>query len=107
MEMKYKEYTASLENFNERIAVTEARENFGELVDRTYYSKDRLVLTKHGKPYAGLVCEEDLLRLEIFDQIINGEMMDEYSSVPSNRGVSLDRLNAEYTDSPKKNGTGG
>jgi prevent-host-death family protein len=41
-----------------------ARANFSELVNRAAYAKERVVLTRHGKPVAVMVSLEDLEALE-------------------------------------------
>ena len=41
-----------------------ARANFSELVSRAAYGKERVVLTRHGKPVAAVIPLEDLEALE-------------------------------------------
>ncbi|OFE18344.1 hypothetical protein BA895_11945 [Humibacillus sp. DSM 29435] len=45
---------------NEEIPVTEARSQFSELVNRVGFGKERIVLTRHGKPLVALVPAEML-----------------------------------------------
>jgi prevent-host-death family protein len=47
------------------IAVKEARENFGELINKTAYGKERFIITRNKKPSAALISIEDLKILEI------------------------------------------
>ena len=50
----------------ETVSVTDAREGFGELIDRVHYTKSRTAVTKHGKRIAAIVPFEDLeLLLEL------------------------------------------
>ena len=42
------------------IPVTEARAQFSELVNRVGYGKERIVLTRHGRPLVALVPASDL-----------------------------------------------
>jgi prevent-host-death family protein len=50
------------------IAVTQAREDLADLVNRVAYGSERIVLTRHGKPVAALVSREDLALLERHDR---------------------------------------
>lgn len=43
---------------NEEIPVTEARAQFSELINRVAYGKDRITLTRHGKPLVVLLPAE-------------------------------------------------
>ncbi len=45
---------------DEQIPVTEARSQFSELVNRVGFGKERIVLTRHGKPLVALVPAEML-----------------------------------------------
>jgi prevent-host-death family protein len=49
------------------IAVTQAREELAELVNRVAYGHERIVLTRHGRPVAALVSQDDLAVLEQHD----------------------------------------
>jgi prevent-host-death family protein len=46
------------------IPVTQAREELAELINRVAYGHERIVLTRHSKPVAGIVPPEDLAWLE-------------------------------------------
>ncbi len=46
------------------IPVTQARDELAELLNRVAYAHERIILTRHGKPVAGLVPPEDLAWLE-------------------------------------------
>ena len=46
------------------IPVTQARDELAELVNRVAYGHERIVLTRHAKPVAGIVPAEDLAWLE-------------------------------------------
>ena len=46
------------------IPVTEARAQFSDLVNRVGFGKERIVLTRHGKPLVALVPAEDLAELD-------------------------------------------
>ncbi len=46
------------------IPVTQARAELAELMNRVVYGGERVVVTRHGRPIAGLVSAADLRRLE-------------------------------------------
>jgi len=48
-----------------------AREHFAEYLGRVTYSKDRVVVTKHGKKVAAVVPYEDLEILEKLEETID------------------------------------
>jgi prevent-host-death family protein len=47
-----------------KISAKEARDRFSEVVNRAAFGKERVVVTKNGKPVAALVPIEDLEALE-------------------------------------------
>jgi prevent-host-death family protein len=49
------------------LSATEARESFSEVVSRAAYGKERVILTKNGRPVAAVVPVEDLERLEALE----------------------------------------
>ena len=49
---------------SDEIPVTEARAQFSELVNRVGFGKERIILTRHGKPLVALVPAETLAALE-------------------------------------------
>ena len=51
-----------------RIALTEAKQSLGQLVNRAAYGADRFILEFRGKPRAALVSFEDLERLEAMNR---------------------------------------
>lgn len=50
------------------IPVTQARDELAELLNQVAYAHERIILTRHGKPVAGLVPPEDLAWLEQHSQ---------------------------------------
>jgi prevent-host-death family protein len=46
------------------LEATKAKDSFSDTLNRTAYAKERIVLTRHGKPLAALVPLEDLALLE-------------------------------------------
>ncbi len=53
------------------MTTVEARENFAEVVSRTAFGKERVVLTRYGKPVGALVPMEDMQLLEQLEKAIN------------------------------------
>ena len=52
------------EDMDVEIPVTEARAQFSELVNRVGFGKERVILTRHGKPLVALVPAETLAELD-------------------------------------------
>ncbi len=50
-----------------KLSTTEARENFGETVDRVAYGKERVVLTRAGKALVAMIPVEDLAAMEALE----------------------------------------
>ena len=51
-----------------------ARANFSEVVSRAAYGKERVVLTRHGKPVAAVISLEDLETLERLEDERDAEL---------------------------------
>ena len=49
---------------SDEIPVTEARAQFSELVNRVGFGKERIVLSRHGKPLVALIPAEELAGLD-------------------------------------------
>jgi prevent-host-death family protein len=48
-------------------SVSEARQEFAELVTRAGYSGERTILERHGRPVAAIVSADDLALLELIE----------------------------------------
>lgn len=57
-------YRAYPDGMNDEIPVTEARAQLSELINRVGFGKERIVLTRHGKPLVALVPAEVLQELD-------------------------------------------
>lgn len=53
------------------IKTVEAREHFAELINRTAYGKERIVLSRRGKELLALIPLEDLRLLELAEDLID------------------------------------
>jgi len=60
----YVVYGAYSVGVDEEIPVTEARAQLSELINRVGYGKERIVLTRHGKPLVALVPAEVLAEVD-------------------------------------------
>jgi prevent-host-death family protein len=60
----YRMYRAYGSAVSEEIPVTEARAQLSDLINRVGYGKERIVLTRHGKPLVALVPAEELEAVE-------------------------------------------
>lgn len=60
-----------------KTAMKEARDNLSELVNRSSYGKERIVLTRRGKGVAALVPMEDLEVLEKIEDHLDYEAASE------------------------------
>ncbi len=71
------------------ISVTDARDEFAELVNRVAYGHERIVLARRGRSLAALVPPEDLALLEMLENEID---------IASARAALADPTNAEPLD---------
>lgn len=55
------------------MTVSEAREDFGRTVDRVHHRRERVRLTKHGRPVVALVPIEDLELLALIEDRLDIE----------------------------------
>ena len=51
-----------------KMSAAVAREHFAEVVNRVAYGKERIVLSRRGKPVAAMVSMDDLLLLEAWEE---------------------------------------
>lgn len=78
------------------VPVTQARAQIADLVNRVVYGAERVVLTRHGKPIAGLVSAEDLDRLEQLDRL---DALDDLDG-EAEAGIELRALEREAPPEP-------
>jgi prevent-host-death family protein len=57
------------------VSVREARKRIAELLNRAAYGVERIVVERHGKPIAAIVCVEDLEHLEAADHALDQETL--------------------------------
>ncbi|MFR0354189.1 type II toxin-antitoxin system Phd/YefM family antitoxin [Streptomyces sediminimaris] len=63
------------------IPVTQARAELADLINRVVYGKERVVVTRHGKPLVALVSAADLERLDALDQPADEQVISAVSRV--------------------------
>jgi len=73
------------------IATGKARENFSDVVNRSAYGKERIVLTRRGKSVAAVVPIEDLELLEEIEDRLDVEAARKALAEPG-KNVPLDEV---------------
>ena len=75
------------------ISTVEARENFSDLVNRSAYGKERVVLTRRGKGIVAVVPIEDLKLLEAIEDRLDLEDVEKALADPENkRAIPWDKV---------------
>lgn len=85
---------------SEDIPVTEARAQFSELINRVGFGKERIVLTRHGKPLVALVPADALSELEAGDGAAS-TVLDLSSSQTAGPGPANLTIAAQSSPPPK------
>ncbi|HUL29159.1 MAG TPA: type II toxin-antitoxin system Phd/YefM family antitoxin [Thermodesulfobacteriota bacterium] len=67
------------------LSTVEARGNFSDLVNRSAYGKERVVLTRRGKGVAAVVPIEDLRLLEAIEDRLDLEDIERALANPKNK----------------------
>ena len=76
-----------------RFAASAMRGEFSSFVDDVRISQDRVVITRHGRPVAGIVSLKDMGTLFEYDRVIDeGLAQVAVRPVSENEGVSIDAL---------------
>ena len=75
------------------LSTVKARENFSDLVNRSAYGKERVVLTRRGKGVAAVVPIEDLNLLEAIEDRLDLEDIEKVLADPENkRAIPWDKV---------------
>jgi len=75
------------------ISTVKARENFSDLVNRSAYGKERVVLTRRGKGVVAVVPIEDLKLLEAMEDRLDIEDIEKALADPENkRAIPWDKV---------------
>ncbi len=67
------------------ISTVKARENFSDLVNRSAYGKERIVLTRRGKGVVAVIPVEDLTLLEAIEDRLDLEDIEKALADPENK----------------------
>jgi prevent-host-death family protein len=70
----------------ETISISDARDDFAELVNRVAYGRERVRLVRRGRDLAAMVSTEDLELLESLDDELDLAAAHEALADPSNAG---------------------
>lgn len=49
---------------NKTVSVAEAKNNFSDLLNRVIYRRERIIVSKHGKPVGALISTQDLQQFQ-------------------------------------------
>lgn len=78
------------------VSTREARENFSDVINRAAYGKERVILTRRGKPFAAVVPVEDIELLEMVEDRVDLEDALAALKEAEERGtISLEDLKSE------------
>jgi prevent-host-death family protein len=80
----------------QRIAASDARQGFAQLLNRTGYAGDRVILEKHGRELAAVVPVVDLIMLELLEnQLDISATRASVTAALKDGSTSLDDLRSE------------
>ena len=78
------------------LSTVKARENFSDLVNRSAYGKERIVLTRRGKGVVAVVPIEDLNLLEAIEDRLDLEDVEKALADPENKkAIPWDKVKKE------------
>jgi prevent-host-death family protein len=78
------------------VTTVKARESFSEVINRSAYGKERIVLTRRGKKVAAVVPVEDLNLLEALEDRLDLEAIEQALADPENKkGIPWDQVKKE------------
>jgi prevent-host-death family protein len=80
-----------------KISVSEAREDFSEVVNQVYYSGERMILHRRGKALVAMIPVSDLERLEsLEDQIDIEQAKSALKEYKKKGGVAWSKLKKDH-----------
>jgi prevent-host-death family protein len=78
------------------VTTVKARESFSEVLNRSAYGKERIVLTRRGKEIAAVVPVEDLKLLEKLETRLDLDAIEKALADPENKkSIRWDRVKKE------------
>ncbi len=79
------------------LSIAEAREQFSEAINRAAYGKERIIVTRRGKPLAAIVPIEDMEAMEAIEDRIDLEEAAKARAEAKEKGtISLAEMKAKY-----------
>jgi len=79
------------------LSVAKAREQFSETINRAAYGKERIIVTRRGKPLAAIVPIEDMEAIEAIEDRIDLEEAAKARAEAKEKGtISLAEMKAKY-----------
>ena len=78
------------------VTTVKARESFSEVINRSAFGKERIVLTRRGKEIAAVVPVEDLKLLEKLETCLDLDAIEKALADPENKeSISWNRVKKE------------
>jgi prevent-host-death family protein len=85
-----------MEDMVKEMATVDAREQFAEVVNRAAFGKERIVLTRRGKPVAAVVPLEDVeLLAELEDQVDLASAREALAEARAGGTIAWEKLKAD------------
>ncbi len=86
-------------DWDNQITSAEARRNLAKVLDRVAYGRERVVLSRRGRPEAVLVSLEDLLMLQQMDECVARDAVREAETAAAREDeISWEALEQEVGD---------
>jgi len=81
---------------NYPLTTSNAREHFSEIINRTSYGKERIILSRRGKDLAAVVPMEDLKLIEMIEDKLNlQDAIEAFKESKLKGSISLDEFKKE------------
>jgi prevent-host-death family protein len=87
------------------LSAAQARDNFSELLNRAAYGKERVILSRRGKPLAAIVPIQDVEAMEAFEDEIDSALIRERLAEwerDGRKGVTLEDYLATHGIKPRR-----
>lgn len=80
------------------LAISQARDEFADLVNRVAYGKERIIIKRRGKSIVALIPFEDLEILQDFEDEVDRRILREVDANPENQGpgIPIEEIKREF-----------
>lgn len=78
------------------VSAREAREEFSDLLNRASYARERVVITRNGRPVAALISMEDLELLRVLEDASDQAALREARAEDDGERVPWESVNAQH-----------